>query len=316
MCTEKAFSTLPEMSPPEMIRSDLASTVLQLKALGIDNIMNFEWLSPPPAANMIKALELLYALQALDDDAKLTKPLGMHLAELPLEPQLGKALLVSGELRCVEEMLTVAAYLQVNSVWVSSRGRQKLLDEVKERFAVAEGDAVTALNIHAAYCKAGGVHGGGRARAFAEKNMLSHRALVRAADIRAQLSRHVQRIGLVSSSSGRDSAPLRRAMTRGVLRERGDARAARRRRRGRGVSIGERRRDVVYSPGERVVPRAARVRRLRASRADETGVHARRHRDRPGVVARARAALLREQAEERVREARGRGDDVVVTLGF
>mmetsp|Transcript_5503 Transcript_5503/g.19890 ORF Transcript_5503/g.19890 Transcript_5503/m.19890 type:complete len:218 (+) Transcript_5503:1363-2016(+) len=103
---------------------------------------------------------------------------------------------------------------------------------------------------------------------------------------------------------------------RGVLRERGDARAARRRRRGRGVSIGERRRDVVYSPGERVVPRAARVRRLRASRADETGVHARRHRDRPGVVARARAALLREQAEERVREARGRGDDVVVTLGF
>ena len=217
LCTEKAFSTMPEMSPPEMIRSDLASTVLQLKALGIDNIMNFEWLSPPPAANMIKALELLYALQALDDDAKLTKPLGMHLAELPLEPQLGKALLVSGELRCVEEMLTVAAYLQVNSVWVSSRGRQKLLDEVKERFAVAEGDAVTALNIHAAYCKAGGVHGGGRARAFAEKNMLSHRALVRAADIRAQLYRHVQRIGLVSSSSGRDSAPLRRAMTAGYF---------------------------------------------------------------------------------------------------
>ena len=66
-------------------------------------------------------------------------PLGMHLAELPLEPQLGKALLVSGELECVEEMLTVAAYLQVQSVWASSRGRQKMLDEVKERFAVAEG---------------------------------------------------------------------------------------------------------------------------------------------------------------------------------
>jgi hypothetical protein len=48
-------------------------------------------------------------------------------------------LLVSGELECVEEMLTVAAYLQVQSVWASSRGRQKMLDEVKERFAVAEG---------------------------------------------------------------------------------------------------------------------------------------------------------------------------------
>ena len=83
LCTEVGFRTLPEQGPPEMVRSDLAATVLQLKALGIDNVMHFEWLSPPPAANMLKALELLYALQALDDDARLTRPLGMYLAELP-----------------------------------------------------------------------------------------------------------------------------------------------------------------------------------------------------------------------------------------
>ena len=49
----------------------------------------------------------------------------------------------------------MASYLQVQSVWESSRGRQRQLDEIKERFAVAEGDAVTALNVHAAWCKAG-----------------------------------------------------------------------------------------------------------------------------------------------------------------
>lgn len=217
LCTEIAFRDLPETAPPEMIRSDLAATVLQLKALGIDNIMNFEWLSPPPAANMIKALELLYALQAVDDDARLTKPLGMHLAELPLEPQLGKALLVSGELGCVQEMLTVSAYLQVQTLWVSPRGRQKRLDECRDRFAVAEGDAVTALNVHTAWCKAGGAQGGGRAKSFADKNMLSHRALIRASDIRAQLARHVRRVGLVASSAGKDSAPVRRAMTAGFF---------------------------------------------------------------------------------------------------
>ena len=217
LCTEVGFRTLPEQGPPEMVRSDLAATVLQLKALGIDNVMHFEWLSPPPAANMLKALELLYALQALDDDARLTRPLGMYLAEIPLEPQLGKALLVSGELGCVEEMLTVASYLQVQSVWESSRGRQRQLDEIKERFAVAEGDAVTALNVHAAWCKAGGAAGGGRANAFAAKNMLSRRALVRACDIREQLARHVRRVGLVASSSGRDHAPVRRAMTAGFF---------------------------------------------------------------------------------------------------
>lgn len=102
----------------------------------------------------------------------------------------------------------------MQSIWVTSRGRQKLLDEVKERFAVAEGDAVTALNIHAAYCRVGG---GGRARAFAEKHMLSHRALVRVADIRQQLARHVRRVGLVESSAGRDATPVRRAMTAGFF---------------------------------------------------------------------------------------------------
>ena len=138
-----------------MVRSDLASLVLQLKHLGIDNIVHFEWLSPPPAANMLKAIELLYALGALDDDARLTAPLGTRLAELPLEPQLGKALLASDALGCVSEMLTVAAYLQVAHVWQSSRGRQRALDEARDRFAVAEGDAVTFLNVHRAWERVG-----------------------------------------------------------------------------------------------------------------------------------------------------------------
>ena len=55
---------------PEMQRAELADTVLQLKSLGIDNIMRFDWLAPPPAENMIRALELLHALGALGPDAK------------------------------------------------------------------------------------------------------------------------------------------------------------------------------------------------------------------------------------------------------
>ena len=62
-----------------MARTDLAPVVLQLKSLGIDNIMNFDFLTSPPAANMLRALELLYALGAIDDQAKLTEPLGMQL---------------------------------------------------------------------------------------------------------------------------------------------------------------------------------------------------------------------------------------------
>ena len=70
LCTEAAFHALPDSSVPEMQRCELASTVLQLKALGIDNIMKFDWLAPPPAETMIRALELLHALGALGNDAR------------------------------------------------------------------------------------------------------------------------------------------------------------------------------------------------------------------------------------------------------
>jgi ATP-dependent RNA helicase DDX35 len=186
--------------------------VLQIKAMGIDNIMNFEWISPPPASNMIKALELLYALRALDDDAKLTNPLGIHLAELPVEPQLGKMLLVSGEMGCVREALTVAAYMQVRSLWVTHRGQKKRLDEMRQRFAVEEGDAIMMLNIHDAYRDAR------NQSKFANNNMLNNRALLRAGDVRAQLKRHLDRLGVITNSScGEDTIPIRRAIAAGFF---------------------------------------------------------------------------------------------------
>ena len=70
LCTEADFKALPDSTVPEMQRCELASTVLQLKAMGIDNIMKFDWLAAPPAETMIRALELLHALGALGADAR------------------------------------------------------------------------------------------------------------------------------------------------------------------------------------------------------------------------------------------------------
>lgn len=57
---------------------------LQLKALGIDNILGFDWPASPSPESMVRALEVLYSLGVLDDDAKLTSPVGFQVAELPL----------------------------------------------------------------------------------------------------------------------------------------------------------------------------------------------------------------------------------------
>lgn len=94
--SEADFKALSEATPPEMQRSDLAMAVLQLKALGIDNVLRFNFPSPPPARNLHSALGLLYALGAIDSDGQLTEPLGIKMAEFPISPLHSKALMVSG----------------------------------------------------------------------------------------------------------------------------------------------------------------------------------------------------------------------------
>ena len=130
LCTEEDFQNLPLNTPPEMQRIDLSLAVLQLKALGIDNIVRFEFPSAPPSKNLIACMELLYALGALDDKGNLTKPLGDQMSELPINPVLSKMLFNSGEFGCVKEMAIIVAMLQVSSdseadfeSWVTVHGR-------------------------------------------------------------------------------------------------------------------------------------------------------------------------------------------------
>lgn len=80
-----------------MQRSDLAPAILQLKALGIDNVLRFNFPSAPPSKNLVMGLELLYALGAIDNNGDLTTPLGLTMAEMPLEPVVAKSLIASGK---------------------------------------------------------------------------------------------------------------------------------------------------------------------------------------------------------------------------
>lgn len=72
-----------------------------LKSLGIDDLVHFDFMDPPPAETMIRALEMLYALGALNDEGNLTK-LGRRMAEFPLDPMLSKCMIASEQYKCVE----------------------------------------------------------------------------------------------------------------------------------------------------------------------------------------------------------------------
>ncbi|KAG2447032.1 hypothetical protein HYH02_008184 [Chlamydomonas schloesseri] len=214
LCREQDFAQLPKVTVPEMQRSNLVGMVLQLKSLGIDNVMRFEWLAPPPAEAMVRALEELHALRVLDDDARLTKDVGLALAALPLDPSLGAALLASRQLGCVEELLTVVALMSVPHVWAPAAGSLRAADEAKAKFAAVEGDGVTMLNVHQAW------RSSGRSSAWAGRHFLNASSLYRADEARDQLLGLLRRHGLLPAntpppSCGTDMEPVCRALAAG-----------------------------------------------------------------------------------------------------
>uniref|UniRef100_A0A7C8ZDG4 RNA helicase n=2 Tax=Opuntia streptacantha TaxID=393608 RepID=A0A7C8ZDG4_OPUST len=196
---------------PEMQRSNLVSCVIQLKALGIDDILGFDWPAPPSPEAMIRALEVLYSLRVLDDDAKLTSPTGFQVAEIPLDPMLSKVILASGELGCSEEILTVAAVLSVQSIWISVRGAQRQLDEAKLRFAAAEGDHITFLNVYKGFLQSG------KSSKWCHKNFVNYHAMKKVLETREQLKRTAQRLGIPLKSCDKDMQVVRKAVTAGFF---------------------------------------------------------------------------------------------------
>ncbi|KAL3766674.1 hypothetical protein ACHAWU_003430 [Discostella pseudostelligera] len=122
--TEMAYKN--EMLPtniPEIQRTNLGNVVLQLKAMGINDLLGFDFMDPPPVATLVGAMEGLHALGALDDEGLLTR-LGRKMAEFPLEPNLSKMLLLSVDLGCSDEILTITALLSVENPFYRPRDKQ------------------------------------------------------------------------------------------------------------------------------------------------------------------------------------------------
>ncbi|KAL1886413.1 hypothetical protein Plec18167_000343 [Paecilomyces lecythidis] len=190
--TEQSYENLPDATVPEIQRSNLAPVILQLKALGIDNIVRFDFLSPPPAELVIRALELLYSLGAVDDYAKLTKPLGIRMAELAVEPMMGKVLLSAPSFGCLSEILTIAAMVSLQgTVWSHHESDKKAMESTRRKFAVEEGDHLTYLNVYHAF-----VTRGKKDSKWCRENHLNYKSMLRAVSIRAQLKRYLERFGI------------------------------------------------------------------------------------------------------------------------
>jgi ATP-dependent RNA helicase DHX8/PRP22 len=210
--TEAAFQT--EMLPntiPEIQRQNLSNTILMLKAMGINDLLHFDFMDPPPVNTMLSALEELYALAALDSEGLLTR-LGRKLADFPMEPGLAKVLVASVEKRCSDEMLTIVAMISLPNIFYRPKEKQAQADQKKAKFHDPSGDHLTLLNVYNSWKRSGYTN------PWCFENFIQARSMRRAKDVRDQLVKIMERHKHPVVSCGRETDAVRKALCAGFFR--------------------------------------------------------------------------------------------------
>ncbi|XP_048376075.2 pre-mRNA-splicing factor ATP-dependent RNA helicase DHX16 isoform X1 [Stegostoma tigrinum] len=202
---------MEETSVPEIQRTNLGNVVLLLKSLGINDLIHFDFMDPPPHETLVLALEQLYALGALNHLGELTK-LGRRMAELPVDPMLSKMILASERYQCSEEILTIAAMLSVNNA-IFYRPKDKVVhaDNARMNFFLPGGDHLVLLNVYTQWVESG------YSTQWCYENFIQFRSMRRARDVRDQLEGLMERIEVEMKSSAGDNVLIRKTITAGFF---------------------------------------------------------------------------------------------------
>ncbi len=202
---------LEENTVPEIQRVNLGNVVLMLKSLGINDLIHFDFLDPPPHETLVLALEQLYALGALNHMGELTK-LGRRMAEFPVDPMMSKMILASEKYKCSNEILTIAAMLSNNSS-IFYRPKDKIIyaDTARKNFFQLGGDHLTLLNVYNQWVDTD------YSSQWCMENFIQYRSMKRARDIRDQLEALLERVEIEVVSNPHDSQKIRKAVTAGYF---------------------------------------------------------------------------------------------------
>ena len=179
--TEHSFNNeMWENNVPEIQRTNLANVVLLLKSLKIDNLLEFEFMDPPPHDTILNSMYQLWQLGALDDNGYLTE-LGKVMVEFPLDPSLSKILIVSEKYGCSSEIATIVSMLNVQSIFVRPKDYEKQADLARERFYIPESDHLTLLNVYEKWRL------NNNSIEWANENFLNYKSLKKVNDVRKQI---------------------------------------------------------------------------------------------------------------------------------
>ncbi|UNX55045.1 ATP-dependent RNA helicase HrpA [Georgenia sp. TF02-10] len=149
--SEADFRARPEFTEPEILRTSLAAVILQMAALGLGDVARFPFVDPPDTRAVRDGVQLLHEIGALDpaatDPRRRLTDVGRQLAQLPIDPRLGRMLLAGQENGCAAEVMVIVAALSVQDVRERPAEHQQAADERHRRFTDPTSDFLAYLNL-------------------------------------------------------------------------------------------------------------------------------------------------------------------------
>ncbi|CAK8532527.1 unnamed protein product [Lathyrus sativus] len=208
------LNDLEDNTSPEIQRTNLGNVVLTLSCLGIENekLFQFEFMDPPPVEAITKAVELLYAQNALTVGGKLTK-VGRRMAEFPLDPMLSKMIVASEKYKCSDEIISIAAMLSVgNSIFYRPKDKQVHADNARMNFHTGNvGDHIAHLNVYNSWKESN------YSTQWCYENYIQVRSMRRARDIRNQLAGLLERVEIELTSNSNDLDAIKKSIISGFF---------------------------------------------------------------------------------------------------
>ena len=213
---EHDFEERPRFTDPEILRTNLASVILQMAAAKLGDIADFPFLDPPDRRQVRDGIRLLQELAALDERERLT-PLGRRLAQLPVDPRLGRMVLEADRLGCTDEVIVIAAALSIQDPRERPAEKRAQADQQHARFADDQSDFIAYLNLWRYLREQQLTLSGNQFRKRCQAEYLHHLRVREWQDLVAQLRQAAKQLKLTLNTEPAEPEQVHVALLSGLL---------------------------------------------------------------------------------------------------
>jgi len=215
--SEEDFNERPRFTDPEILRTSLAAVILQMAAIDLGDVEDFPFLDPPDRRQVRDGIALLQELGALDESGRKLTPLGRKLAQLPVDPRMGRMVLEADRLGCVEEVIVIASALSIQDVRERPAEQQAQADQAHARHADPSSDFLAYWNLWRYLHERRGELSVNQFRKQAKSEFLHYLRIREWQDLVSQVRQAAKGVGIRSSHTPAEPDAIHQAILAGLL---------------------------------------------------------------------------------------------------